>query len=190
MDLHTISELLIPIAHAAEQATHAEAETSVLGTLGINGKIFIAQLINFGVIMFVLWKYAFTPVAKKLQERTDTIEKSIHDAKRIETEKQEFEVWKNEALKEARLQASAIVTKAQTEAEQAREDALHQTKTEQQKLIEQAKIQIESEKNNALKEVKSELADIITTATEKILRAKLDVKKDAELIKESIHSIK
>lgn len=190
IDLHTISEILIPIAHAAEEAVHAEAETSVLGTLGINGKIFLAQLINFGVILFVLWKYAFTPVAKMLQQRADKIEKSVHDAGRIETEKQEFEVWKNEAMKEARAQASAIVTQAKTEAEKNREEITAQTKADQQKLIEQTKAQIEAEKTTALKAAKAELADIITNATEKILRGKLDEKKDADLIKESLKEIK
>lgn len=207
MDLHHILEIIsgfiIHTAHAAtaaapavlEQAAEAAPHTaakqeSILTTLGINWKLLIAQVINFGIIFFVLWKYAFTPVAKKLQERTDRIEKSVHDAGRIEHEKQEFEVWKNEAMKNARAQASAIVTEAKTEAEKNREEITAQTKADQQKLVEQAKAQIEAEKITALQSAKSELADIITNATEKILRGKLDEKKDADLIKESLKEIK
>jgi len=186
--LQIITDITI---HTARAATETEIQSpNILGTLGINGKIFIAQLINFAVILFVLWKYAFTPVANKLQERTDRIEKSIHDAGRIEREKQEFEVWKNEAMKEARKQASAIITQSKIEAEKSRKETIEQTKVDQLKLIEQAKTQIEAEKTTAVQSAKSELADIITYAAEKILRAKLDEKKDAELIKEYIKSIK
>jgi F-type H+-transporting ATPase subunit b len=169
----------------AQEAT----STGIAGSLGINLTYFIGQLVTFSIVLLVLWKFVFNPVAKKLTERTERVEKAMSDAERITREKAEFEAWRQEQMTLARKEASEIVNKSQTDAEKAREAALRKTKEDQQKLIEQAKQQIEQEKNQALQSAKSELADLVTTATEKILRQKLDDKKDAELIKETLKSI-
>ena len=83
-----ISHILIPVAHAQEAAQ----STSPVAVLGLNLKQFIGQLVTFLLALFVLWKWALTPVAKKLTERTDKIEKAMNDADRITKEKQEFEI--------------------------------------------------------------------------------------------------
>lgn len=181
-----ISELLIPIAHAQEAA----ANTGVAGTLGLNVKIFLAQLVNFVIILFVLWKWVFTPVAKKLQERTDKIEKSLNDADRIAKEKQEFQTWREQEMTQARKQASEIITSSQTEAQKLKDQMLSETKAGQAQLVEQAKQQITQEKQKALQEAKGEIADLVTGAAEKILKEKLTSEKDQKFIKETLHSIK
>lgn len=183
MDFHQFLHILIPVARAAEEPAGG------IASLGVNLKLFIAQLINFGILLFVLWKFAFTPVSKKLSERADKIEKSLNDADRIAKEKQEFQAWREQEMSKARAEASAIVTAAQTEAGKAKQQVLSETKQQQEKLVSEAKQQIENEKTRQLSEAKSELANMITTASEKILRKKLDSKADQELIKESLKNI-
>lgn len=180
-----IQSIFIPIAHAQETAQ----ATSPVAVLGLNWQLFVAQLINFAVILFILWKWVFTPVAKKLQERTDRIEKAMRDQASTEKEKQDFEKWKQEQMVNTRHEASVIIGKAQTDAITTKDEILKQAKEEQLKLVDQGKKQIEQEKNLAMQSAKSELADIVTQAAEKILRQKLDGNKDKELIKESLKSI-
>ena len=181
-------EHIIPIAHAAE-AVAAETAASPVAVLGLNAKLFIGQIVNFGILLLIFWKWILPAVTKGLQARTERIEKSLNDAERIEKEKAEFEKWRDAEMTKARQEASTIVTTAQTDAVKAKDQILHQTKEDQQKLIDQAKKQIEQEKVQQLQAAKSELADLITNATEKILRTKLDSKKDEALIKESIGSM-
>ncbi|MCL5666696.1 MAG: F0F1 ATP synthase subunit B [Patescibacteria group bacterium] len=186
INLPHLAQLVIPVAHAAEEASSG----GVMETLGINWKLFLAQIVNFGIILLVLWKWVFIPVAKKLQERTDKIEKSLNDAERIEKEKKEFEAWKNEQMANARKEAGSIITAAQADAGKAKEQILREAKTEQQKIVDQAKQQIEEEKTHALSQAKTEIANMVTVAAEKILRGKLNEKNDQELIKESLAQTK
>ena len=184
----------IQIARAATEAAveaknAGESSGGGIGSLGLDWKLFLAQLINFSVILFVLWKWVFTPVAKKLTERTEKIEKSLFDAGQITKEKQEFETWKNAEISKARTEAMSIITLGQNDAIKAKDDILKQAKEEQQKMVEQAKNQISAEKTKSLSEAKTELADLITNATEKILREKLDEKKDREFINETLKNI-
>lgn len=180
-----LPEIFNSVVYAAEEA----ASGGVAGTLGLNLTYFIGQLITFSVVLFILWKFVFGPVAKKLQERTDRVEKAMNDADRIKKEKEEFEHWRQEEMNKARKEASEIVNKSQTDATKVRDEVLHKTKEDQQKLIDQAKVQIEQEKNQALSSAKAQLADLVTTAAEKILKSKLDDKKDAELVKETLKNI-
>ncbi len=189
IDIHQISQLLIPIAHAAEEAANTESSGGALATLGVNWKLFIAQLVNFGIILAVLWKFVFIPVAKQLTERTEKIEKSLSDADRITKEKDEFTKWREAEISKTKAQAATIVAAAESEANKAKQQIAEQTKQEQDKIIRQAKDLIESEKQKAVRDIKSEVAEMVTAATEKILRQKLDNKTDKELIKESLKSI-
>lgn len=181
-----ISEFLIPLAHAQEAAAQS---TSPVAVLGLNWQLFVAQLVNFGIILFILWKWVFTPVAKKLQERTDRIEKAMKDARSTEKEKQDFAHWKELEMSKVRSQATAIVSAAESQAQKAKDDILKQAQEEQHKVVEQAKKQIEQEKNLMLSSAKGELADLVTNATEKIIRQKLDKKGDEEMVKEMLKSL-
>ncbi len=183
--LHYLAQFIIPIARAQETA----ASGNPAAALGVDWRLFVAQLINFGILLFVLWKWAFVPIAKKLEERTAKIEKSLHDADRIEKEKREFENWRQAEIIKTRQEASAVVTAAQSEAQKAKQQIAAETKAEQEKIVAQAKQQIDSEKNRSIAEAKSEIANLVTAAAEKILRKKLDAKADQELIKESLKSI-
>jgi F-type H+-transporting ATPase subunit b len=188
IDIHQIVQLIIPVARAAEEA--APASSGGIAVLGLNVKFFIAQLINFGILLLIFWKWILPSVTKAMQARTERIQKSLTDADRIEKEKKEFDVWRQTEMSKARQEASSIVTSAQTEAGKAKQTIMDQTKSDQQKLVDQAKAQIESEKNKSISEAKSELADMVTNATEKILRKKLDAHADQQYIKDSLANVK
>ncbi|MCL5008847.1 MAG: F0F1 ATP synthase subunit B [Patescibacteria group bacterium] len=182
---------LISIAHAATEAAQTEAQSGgVLGTLGINWKLFVAQLVNFSVVMWVLWKFVFGPVGKKLEERRLKIDKALKDAQDVEKQKTEFEAWREEEMRKTRTQAAEALTAAQKEAGQLREKLLAETKTEQEKLGRQAQEQIKAEQQKSVLEIKSQIGDLVILATEKILKEKLDNKRDQELVKKAIDTLK
>lgn len=176
----------IPIARAAEEATTSAGPAA---TLGLNLKLFIGQLVNFGLLLFIFWKWILPRVTKALQERSARIEKAMRDASTTEKEKHEFFAWKETEMTKVRSQAQAIITAAQSEAGKAKKQIEEETKDQQQRIIQQAKEQIEQEKNQTLQAAKNELADLVTNATEKILRHKLDEHKDKEFIEETLKSI-
>lgn len=187
MNLLDLVSFIIPIAQAAEEAAHeAAANPSLAGMFGLDWKLFIAQLINFGIILFVLWKWVFRPVAKALTERANKIEASLAEAKRIAEEKETFDTWKNAEVSKVRVEASQIITEARQEAEKTRQEILDKAKQEQAQILLQTQTKLEEEKQKALSEVKENIADMVVDATEKVIQAKLDPKKDYELIKQAL----
>lgn len=182
------------LAQATEEDEHAatgteaetEEEAGVVGMFGLDWRLFVAQLVNFGIILFVLWKWVFGPVTKGLSERTEKIEHSLEDAQRIAEERQTFDSWKNGEISQVRTEAAGIITQAKQDAEKLKQDTLDQTKQEQAKLIANAQAKLQQEKQAMLDSVKSDLVDLVVNATSAIIKQKLDPKKDAALIEQAL----
>jgi F-type H+-transporting ATPase subunit b len=169
-----------------EEGTEAEEDAGIVGMFGLNWKLFLAQLVNFGIILFVLWKWVFGPVTKGLADRTEKIESSLQDAEKIAQDRETFDTWKQGEISTVRTEASAIITAAKQDAEALKQSTLEQTKADQAKLITGAQTKLEQEKQAMLESVKGELAELVVNATSAVLKQKLDPKKDAALIDEAL----
>lgn len=198
-------DIFIHIAHAAtEAATHAAPEvtaaashtaeaagsTGVAELFGLNWKLFIAQLINFSIILLVMWRFVFRPVSKALAERTTKIENSLAEAERITADRETFDSWKNKEISGVRQEAAEIITQAKGDAERVRSEITETAKTDATKIMERGKVQLNEEKDKAVQEIKAEIADMVVKATETILKKKMDSASDQALIKEAIESLK
>jgi F-type H+-transporting ATPase subunit b len=196
MDFH---HLILAATEAAQEiqnavpteAIHAAEETATgpLGTLGINWKLFLAQLVNFAIVLFIFWKWVVKPLGKTLSDRQTKIESGLKNAAYMEEEKKKFEEWKNDEMRKVRNDAEKVLKTATETADKIRVDTVNGAQSQADKIIEQAKTAIEGEKVQMLKEVKSSIADLVVQASEKILKSKLDSKKDHELVSESVKEI-
>jgi len=155
---------------------------SLVSIFHIDWKLFIAQLINFAIIFFVLFKFAFKPIAKIMQERTATIEKSLDDARETENRLAEASSEQARILNEAKKDALAIVEKASQSAEQNKQKLIEKTKLEVAAIIAAEKAKIAQEKEESLKEMKQEMTGLVMLAVEKVIKEKMTDNKDQELI--------
>ncbi len=178
---------LVPIAHASGTGSGASNPAEVLG---LNWKLFIAQLINFSIVLFVLWKWAFKPLGKKLQERTEKIEKSLKDAQEIAEQREKAEKFRISEMEKAGKDADKLIANAETAAAALKDKIVGEAKSQAEKMLEQVKKQSEHEKEKMLKEFKEQAAEIVVSVAEKIILSKLDSKSDAALVKKSIEEAK
>lgn len=154
--------------------------------MGIDWKLFIAQLINFGVLLFILYKFAYKPVLKMLDDRTDRIEKGLADAEKSGKKLKEIEEKEREVLVEAKKQAKDIIKKAEDQAEVNKVELLKTAQVESDKIIEKAKKVAGEEKDKMMVDVKGEIATLVAVAVEKIIDEKMNDDKDAKIVKEVI----
>lgn len=171
-------------------AEHAAQSTSFIDTLGLNWKLFIAQLVNFSVIVLILWRSAYRPLVKLMDDRARKIEQGLEDAKRIAIELQELEKTRGATLRDARTEAVRIIEEATVAAEKTRSDMLLKARTDVEKVVTDAKAAIANEKTVMLQEVKVHVAEIVIAATSKILEEKIDSKKDKEFVEATVASLK
>jgi len=183
MDFHSI-------ILAATEAAAEHADGGVLGTLGINWKLFLAQLVNFGIVLFIFWKWVVKPLGTTLTNRQEKIEQGLKNADYMESEKKRFEEWKASEMKKVRGEADTILRTTTDTANKIKQETIVEAQHQANKILETAKVNIESEKVQAMNEAKAELSTLVVAASEKILRGKLDHKKDQELIADSMKGMK
>lgn len=170
-------------------ATEA-ANTGALGTLGINFKIFIAQLINFGIVLLVLWKWAYKPIVKLLEERQEKIEKSVKQAAHIEQRLVDIETEQQEIFTKAKQEAAAILDETRVQSDERKKILLEKAKDEVKTVIVQGKMQLQAQKEQMILEARQEIAQIAIEAARKILSESVDEKKAQKLAESVFEKLK
>lgn len=163
--------------------------TGGIATLGINLNIFIAQLVNFIVVLLVLWKFAYKPLVKILDDRSSKIEDSLKQSKEISDRLVALEKEQAQIIGDAKAGAMAILESARTDAETRKQELLAAAKKEVERVVAQGKEQLKAEKGQMMQEAKSELIAIVVEATKKILEKEVDEKTSHKIASDVIEKM-
>lgn len=153
----------------------------LIGTLGINAKIFIGQIVNFLIFAFVITKFVLKPILANLQKRTEVIERSVADAKEAQQRFEKIKEEQSEMIKEARKEASGLLADAQERAKTARTQVLEETRSTAKKMIDDAKVEIAQEREAMYKELKADVAQLALQVALKVMGEKMTEKKDEKM---------
>lgn len=145
------------------------------------GLIFWKTLV-FGVLLFLLYKYAWKPITNALSEREGTIDASIKRAERALTEAKKVQEENEKARREAEQEAQRVMREAREAADRARSEEIEKTRAQIRHMKEQAEAEIEREKQSALDELRDEVAELAIQAAEKILQENLNAHRQRKLV--------
>lgn len=162
----------------------------ILELFGIDWKLMVAQLINFAIVVLVLWKFAVKPLTETMDKRNKEIEQGLFDAEKAKEKLEKVEEEVKEQLQETKKEAAAILEKARQQAEENKQVSVEKTKEEVEALIKKAKAQISSEKDSMVSEVKTEVSKLVVTALEKILSEGLSKDIDKKYIDKVLKDLK
>lgn len=157
-----------------------------LANLGIDWKLLLAQAVNFLVLLFVLHRFAYKPMLEFLEKRSARIEQGLKDAEAAQTKLVEMESRERETLAKARGEARALLDAAEVSAKKRTAEHLAVTEEKAKQFLEDARTKIEEEKRKVLTEARREIAEVVTLSVEKILKEKVDVVKERELIERMV----
>ena len=139
------------------------------------GLIFWSALF-FLIVLVLLGKFAFKPIAQSLDERKSSIENALASAEKAKQEMADLTAKNENLLREARQERDEILKDAKAVATKMIADAEGKAKEEADKIVKSAQAAIETEKKNALKEVKNQVAAMSLDLAEKVLRQELSDK--------------
>lgn len=162
---------------------------SGLATLGINWKIFLAQLFNVLVVFIVLRQWAFKPLVGLLEDRRKRVEKADSDAKEIDRRLAESAVEREATLVQARKDAQLVRETAVADSERLRLASTERTRAEVESMVRQGKQTLVREQEQMVRDARTDVAKLAVSAAEKILRAEVDHKRADALAAEAVASI-
>ncbi len=161
----------------------------LLDKLGIDWKLLLAQLVNFLIVLGVLYKFLYQPIIKFLEQRRARIEASLREAQRIELELKALEIKRSEVMAEARRQGQALLKQAEAQAEAQRQETLTRVRGEAEKALAEARVRLQSEQAAALVELRKEAARLVTQAVTKIVGKMPGLELDKKLIEEAVTEV-
>lgn len=160
--------------------------SSGLGSLGIDGKALIIQLVTFLLAFLVLQRWAFKPIVKLMEQRRQTIEAGVSLGEEMRKEKAALEDKVSKELAKARTKADGIVAAAQDTARETVREAESKAQEKAEGIIEEARQRTAQDVTRARKQLESEIVSLISDATEAIIDEKVDAQKDAALVDKAL----
>ncbi len=158
-------------------------------TFYIDWKLLLAQLVNFFIVLGVLWKFALKPLRQTMDKRSAEIAKSLDQAKEIEQKLSEADKTKVETILQAKKESQTIIEQAQKDADVLRAKKMTELKVEMEKIVVQTKASLTSEKEQMLRDIKSEVADLVIAASSKILEKNITGEDNKKIIKSIIEKV-
>lgn len=169
--------LAAPLLAEAEKATG-------IGALGVDIGALIAYLVNFGVLLLLLYLFAYKPILAMLDQRANRIKDSLEEADKVRMDAQDQQTAMQRTLDEGRQEGQRVLAEARQSAERYREQQQAQAQAEAEAMLERARGEIRSERDAALEQVRAEFAGLVVTAAERIIHRSLDADTHKDLIDE------
>ena len=130
--------------------------------------------ITFGIVLYILTKFAWKPILKSIRDREDSINDAINAADNARKQMESLKADNEKLLAEARAERDRMMREANDIKESIIAQAKRSADEEGRKIITNAKESIEREKLNAMNELKNQVAVLSVDMAEKILRKKMD----------------
>lgn len=150
---------------------------------------FVAQIVNFLFLVWVLAKFAYKPLMKMMEERKNKIASDLSGAETARADAEKVKAEADAALTKARQEAAAIVEAARANAQTAAEKIMADANAAKDALLAQGREEVAIEKKKALEEVRAQVIELSMVAAGKIIEKKLGTADDKKMAAEIVDSI-
>jgi F-type H+-transporting ATPase subunit b len=153
--------------------------------------LFFWQTIIFVILIFLLKKFAWSPILKAVNDREQGIKEALDSAEAAKKEMQSLQADNEKIMKEARAERDSLLKEARDLKNSMISQAKDEAKSEAQKIIESANEAILNEKNAAVSDIKKQVASLSIEIAEKLLKEKLsDDNKQMKIVEDLIKDVK
>ncbi len=141
----------------------------ILNLFGLEGNLFIAQVINFAILLIILKIFLYKPIAQILEERKAKIKQGLDDAENAKKALADADSQKTKILKEAKVDADKILENTKASSESLKQQSAQDAKKQATEIVDNAKKQAQDEFAKASKQVGSMSVELSKKIVAKIL---------------------
>ncbi|PYM08169.1 MAG: ATP synthase F0 subunit B [Candidatus Rokuibacteriota bacterium] len=170
------------------QALAQEAEHGGGGLISID-KSLAVQMVNFLLLLLLLWRLLYKPFVGKMHERAAVIKQALEEAQlaRAEAERQQEEHAAR--LRTAYSEAQTIRDAALKEAADEQRKLVAAARVEARRLVESGRVQMEADIRRAREELRREVGDLATSVAERLIKRSLRDEDHRKIVAEAIASL-
>ena len=168
---------------------HALFLADLLGGLGINLWAFLSQLVSFGIVFFILWRWAFPAILSMLEKRQAVIREGVENAERATRDLAEATARAEQILLEARKHSQETIAQAAKLAEREARRIEEEARARAAQIEQQQVERIQQEAARARAELIHLAVNLSISAASKVISKSVDSKDNRRLVEEFVKSI-
>ena len=150
---------------------------------------FVIQFLSFAILLVVVFVFAYKPVKRILKKRADFVENEIKEARENNLTAQRSVDEAKEIVASSKVQASAIIQKAEQQGQEQYDALIAQAKDEVVMMKKDAEKDIERAKEEALQDIRNEMVNGALGASEEILKREVDNDDNKRLAEDFINRL-
>jgi F-type H+-transporting ATPase subunit b len=181
-------------ALAADAHAHADPHGEKKGPLDFTGikrwDLGIYTLVVFGLLMFIVGKYAWPNIKIGLEKREVSIRSALDEARRDRADAEVRLAEARKQLAEAAAQAKAILDEARKDAEALRAEQREAGVKDAEVERERARRETATKQETMVKEVQQQAVELAVLIATKAIRQQVTVHNQSALLDESIAELK
>ena len=158
----------------------------LLGGFGVNAVAFLSQLVSFGIVFFILWRWAFPAILKTLNRRQAVIQEGVENAERARRELDEATERAEQIMREARRHAQETFEQAAKGAEAEANRIIEEAHAHADQVAQQQIARIQQEAARARAELNRLVVNLSITAACKVISKSVDSKDNRRLVEEFV----
>lgn len=160
----------------------AEEEAGGIAALGFDLPSLIVYLVNFTILLVVLYLFAYKPVLRIMDQRSDRIREGLETAERVRQEAAVQQEEMEKRFEEGRQEGQALLAQAREMADRYREEEREKARQEAEAFVARARDDIQRERDEAIDQVRRHFAELAILAAEKVIERSLDESSHRDII--------
>jgi F-type H+-transporting ATPase subunit b len=153
-----------------------------MADLGFHIPSLLVYLVNFIILLIVLYAVGYKPILKMLDQRAESIRESLESVERVREEAAAQQADIESKLNEGRQEGQALLAQTRDMAEKYRQEEMQKARQDAEALVERAKAAIERERDDAIDQVRLHFSELAVLAAEKIIDKALDENAHKDII--------
>jgi len=154
--------------------------------LGINAFAFISQLVSFGIVFLLLWRWGFPAILRTLNKRQEVIREGIENAQRAKHDLEEATARAEQVLNDARRQAQETIAQASKAAEREAARIEEEAHARADQISQQQIARIQQEAARAREELSRLVVNLSINAASKVISRSVDSNDNRRLVEEFV----
>jgi len=149
----------------------------------------VIAIIAFGLLYWLLSKYAFGPLFSVMEQRRQMVKDEIANAEASRKQAEQQVSDQKQALLDARKEAQEMIEQARKSSSKQAEDIIEAAQAEAKRLKDEAVKEIQNEKNNAIAALRRQVSGMSVQIASKIIEKQVDEKSQEQLIDKYLNEV-
>jgi F-type H+-transporting ATPase subunit b len=161
-----------------------------MNSVEIDWKILVGQIINFAILFFVLKTLIYKPFLNLLKTRREKIEEGINKSIEADKELSKIGEMKSDLERINEEEKKKILIKAEDEAKKRLEEANKKAEEERSAILAKAQKEADVLKESEKEETRKKTIENAFNLTEKLLKESIDEKKGKQIAEDFLSKLK